>query len=130
MIHINENILNNLIQEAKLSPRKRMNYNLHESLDAKAQCLLNALEPGTVLPVHRHSHTAETYILLKGELKVLFYNEDKSLRESILLSPEKHSYGVHIPIGCWHTVEVICSSVILEVKEGPYCPLSEKDILE
>lgn len=130
MIHIDETLLQHLVVEAQQSPRKRMNYNLHQQFDDKVQRLLNALEPGTVLPIHRHPHTAETYLLLKGEMKVLVYNDNKQLIETVLLSQEQHSYGLHIPAGTWHTVEVIRSAVILEIKEGPYCPLTEEDILK
>ena len=130
MIIIDEDRLNNLIAEAKASPRLRMNFNLHDSLEAKAQRLLNAVEPGTVLPIHRHRHTAETYLLLKGKIKVKVYNEDKTLKETYLLALSENNYGLHIPANCWNTVEVIESSVILEVKDGPYMPITEEDILK
>lgn len=107
-----------------------MNFNLHEALDAKAQRLLNALEVGTVLPIHRHRHTAETYILLRGHINVLFYNDKGVEVECYELQPEVGSYGVHIPKGQWHTLEVLESSVIFEVKDGPYMPLSVDDILK
>ena len=130
MALINEELLDRVTGEAKRSPRLRMNYNFHETLDAKAQRLLNALEPGTVLPVHRHCQTAETYLVLRGVIKVLFYDDRKRLLETFLLDPREGNYGVHIPKGQWHTLEVIESgSVIFEVKEGPYIPLGEEDIL-
>ena len=72
MQRIDTNLLNEVTAQAKESPRLRMNHNFHDSLDAKAQRLLNALEPGTVLPVHRHPHTAETYLLLRGKIRVMF----------------------------------------------------------
>lgn len=72
---IDEKLLDQVTVEAQASPRLRMNYNFHETLDAPAQRLLNALEPGTVLPIHRHMHTAETYVVLRGRLNVDFYNE-------------------------------------------------------
>ena len=75
---INDELLNKVIDEAKNNERLRMNYNLHDSLDAKTQRLLNALEPGTQLPIHRHQSTAETYILLKGAIDVMFYDENKT----------------------------------------------------
>lgn len=106
-----------------------MNYNFHASLEAKAQRLLNALEPGTVLPVHRHPHTAETYLLLRGRIRVMFYNEAKEETESTVLDPLTGDYGVHIPAGQWHTLEVLESgSVLFEVKDGPYTPLGEDDL--
>lgn len=130
MKKINEELLNKVSQEAKENPRLRMNYNFHEHLDDKAQRLLNALEPGTLLPVHRHRHTAETYILIRGKIKVLFYNDLGELQEEGILSSEKGNYGVHIPAGQWHTLEVLeTGSVIFEVKDGPYTPLSSADIL-
>lgn len=128
---INEDLLNGVTQQAKESSRLRMNHNLHDSLEAKAQRLLNALEPGTVLPVHRHPNTAETYILLRGKIKVMFYNDRKEMTESILLDPMAGGYGVHIPANQWHTLEVMESgTVIFEVKDGPYMPLEKENILE
>ena len=97
MALINEELLDRVTGEAKRSPRLRMNYNFHETLDAKAQRLLNALEPGTVLPVHRHCQTAETYLVLRGVIKVLFYDDRKRLLETFLLDPREGNYGVHIP---------------------------------
>lgn len=112
------------------SERLRMNYNLHDSLEAKAQRLLNALEPGTLLPIHRHRHTAETYIVLRGAIKVLFYDDNKMLTDEFMVSPQEGSYGVHIPAGQWHTLEVLESgTVIFEVKDGPYAPLKPEDIM-
>ena len=130
MALINEELLDRVTGEAKRSPRLRMNYNFHETLDAKAQRLLNALEPGTQLPVHRHPHTAETYILLRGRINVLFYNNDKQVQEKQELSVGSGNYGVHIPAGQWHTLEVQESgTVIFEVKDGPYTPLTEDNIM-
>ena len=127
---INTTLLDTVTQQAKENPRLRMNFNLHENLDAKAQRLLNALEPGTVLPIHRHRHTAETYIVLRGSLKVLFYNSDSVLIDSATLQPQEGNYGIHIPAGQWHTLEVLESgTVIFEVKEGPYQPLTGEDLL-
>ena len=127
---IDETLLDEVTQQAKDNPRLRMNYNFHESLDAKAQRLLNALEPGTLLPIHRHPHTAETYLLLRGKVKVMYYNERKEVTDSMVLNPVTGIYGVHIPRNQWHTLEVLESgSVIFEVKDGPYTPLEEKDIL-
>ena len=130
MQRIDTNLLNGVTAQAKESPRLRMNYHFHASLEAKAQRLLNALEPGTVLPVHRHPHTAETYLLLRGRIRVMFYNEAKEETESTVLDPLTGDYGVHIPAGQWHTLEVLESgSVLFEVKDGPYTPLGEDDLL-
>lgn len=128
---INNELLDDVTGEAKTSSRLRMNYNFHDRLDAKAQRLLNALEPGTVLPIHRHPHTAETYLLLRGRVRVMYYNDQKEETENVLLDPLGGNYGVHIPANQWHTLEVLESgSVIFEVKDGPYMPLGENDILE
>ena len=128
---INESLLNEVTRQAQENPRLRMNHNFHDSLDAKAQRLLNALEPGTLLPIHRHPHTAETYLLLRGKIKVLYYNDQKELMETVVLEPKSGNYGIHIPKNQWHTLEVLeSSSVIFEVKDGPYTPLEEKDVLK
>ena len=126
---IDDKLLNEVVGQAKASNRLRMNYNLHESLDAKAQRLLNALEPGTALPIHRHRHTAETYILLRGCVDVLFYNDLGAEIGRFTLDPLKGNYGMHIPKGQWHTVEVRKSSVVFEVKDGPYMPIEPEDML-
>lgn len=127
---INGQLLDEVTAKAKISERLRMNHNLHDSLDAKAQRLLNALEPGTVLPVHRHRHTAETYIVLRGSIRVLLYNDEKELTGEFTIAPKQNKYGIHIPAGQWHTLEVMESgTVIFEVKDGPYTPLDKEDIL-
>ena len=131
MIRINEEKLNEVTEAAKASPRLRMNYNYHESLDAPVQRMLNALEPGTDLPIHRHMHTDETYVLLRGKIVVLFFNDQKEETERVVLDPMNGSYGINIPKGQWHTLEVLESgSVILEVKEGPYAPLTAADLFK
>lgn len=128
---IDEILLDEVTRQAQDSPRLRMNHNLHDSLEAKAQRLLNALEPGTVLPIHRHPDTAETYVLLRGRIRVMYYDDRKTETESVVLDPKAGSYGVHIPAGQWHTLEVLESgSVILEVKDGPYRPLDRANLLE
>ncbi len=128
---INSTLLNEVTKQAQDSPRLRMNYNFHDSLDARAQRLLNALELGTILPIHRHPHTAETYLLLRGKIRVMFYNDMKEETESTELDPQTGNYGVHIPAGQWHTLEVLeAGSVLFEVKDGPYTPLGENDVLK
>ncbi len=127
---INDELLDKVTAEAETSPRLRMNYNLHESLDAKAQRLINVLLPGTPLPIHRHKHTAETYVILRGKMFVVFYNDLGAQTERFLLDPTQGNYGVQIPKGQWHTVEVIEPSAILEVKDGPYTPLQPEDMMD
>lgn len=127
---IDDKLLNEVSQKAKESPRLRMNHNFHESLESTTQRLLNALEIGTILPVHRHQDTDETYILLRGMIKVIFYDKMGVETEYFELNPKNGAYGVHIPKGQWHTLEVLENdSIIFEVKDGPYKPLTEEDIL-
>ena len=127
---IDKVLLDEVTKKAEESPRRRMNFNLHDSLDAKAQRLINVLLPGTALPIHRHRHTAETYILLRGKMFVVFYNEMGGQIERYLLDPALGNYGVQIPAGQWHTIEVIEPSAIFEVKDGPYTPLQPEDMLD
>lgn len=127
---INENLLNFISKQAEENPRLRMNYNLHLSHDDKVQRLLNAMEPGTELPIHRHRHTDETYILLRGKINVKVFNDKKEFTEIIELDVNEGRYGVSIPANQWHTVEVLeKGTVIFEIKEGPYCPLQPEDML-
>lgn len=127
---IDKKLLDEVSAQAKASKRLRMNYNLHDSLDAKAQKLLNALGIGTILPIHRHRHTSETYMLLRGKIRVMFYNEMREETDSFLLDPLSGNYGVQIPAGQWHTLEVLeDNSVIFEVKDGPYTPLAPEDLM-
>ncbi len=127
---INNKLLDEVTAKAEGSPRLRMNYNFHESLEAKAQRLINVLLPGTALPIHRHRHTAETYVLLRGKMFVVFYNDLGAQTERYLLDPAIGNYGVNIPKGQWHGIEVIEPSAIFEVKDGPYMPLEPEDMLE
>lgn len=127
---LDQELLNTITQKAQQSERLRMNHNLHRSLDAKAQRLFNALEPGTLLPIHRHRHTDETYIVVRGHIRVLFYDDEREIVEQFDLTPSKGRFGVHIPQGQWHTLEVLESgTVIFEVKDGPYAPLEKEDII-
>lgn len=127
---INDELLDEVTTKAEECPRLRMNFNLHDSLDAKAQRLINVLLPGTALPIHRHKHTAETYVLLRGKMFVVFYDDLGAQTERFLLDPTIGNYGVQIPAGQWHGIEVIAPSAIFEVKDGPYTPLEPEDMLD
>lgn len=127
---IDNKLLDQVCAQAENSPRLRMNHNFHTSPEAGAQRLLNAIEPGTEIAIHRHLHTAETYILLRGKIKITYYNDRKEKTETALLDPLQGQYGIHIPAGQWHTLEVLeTKSVIFEVKDGPYTPLTPENIL-
>ena len=127
---IDQDLINQVIEEAKLSSRLRMNYNLHTDLSDKCQRLLNALEPGTVMPIHHHN-VAEVYFLLQGRIRVMTYDDNGNENDSVVLDPKQGNYGVQIPKNTWHSLEVYESgSVIFEVKEGPYIPHETGGILE
>ena len=80
-----------------------MNYNFHQSLEEKCHRFLNAVEPGTEVPIHRHPTKDETFVLLRGRVRVNTYNDDGTVIESVVLCPEEGLYGVDIPKGVWHT---------------------------
>jgi len=127
---IDNKLLDEITEQAKKSPRLRMNLNLHDSYESKAQKMINSLEPGTVIPVHRHRNFSETYIVLRGAIKVFFYDSNKTLIESYLLDPCEGYYGLEIPAGVFHNLEVIAhGTAIFEAKDGPYIPIDTEDIL-
>ena len=128
---IDKQLLDDVTTHAKESPRLRMNYNFHQSLEDKCHRFLNAVEPGTVVPIHRHPTKDEAFVLLRGKVKVTTHNDDGSIIESIVLNPAEGRYGVNIPKNVWHTLQSLESnSVIFEVKEGPFVPHEEEGILE
>lgn len=113
--------MDELAEQAKASPRLRKNYNFHQSLDEKCHRFLNAVEPGTVVPIHKHPTKDETFVILRGKVKVTTHNDDGSIIESVVLCAEEGRYGVNIPKGVWHTLESLESgSCIFECKEGPF----------
>ena len=91
--------------------------------------MLNALEIGTVLPIHRHTTTSETQLLLRGRIDVMFYDNLGRETERFHLDPRNGKYGVNIPIGQWHNLEVLEPAVIFEAKDGPYKPIEPEDVL-
>lgn len=129
---ITQALLDTLTEKAKASPRLRINYDLRNSAEDGSQRMLNAIEPGSVFPIHRHRKTSETMVCLRGKLVVEYYEEqERTCTEVIELSPNGPVMALNIPAGQWHTVKALESgTVILEVKDGPYEPLGEEDILE
>ena len=128
---IDNDLIDSVVAQAKESPRLRMNYNFHESLDDKCHRLLNALEPGTVVPVHRHPTKDESFVILRGKVRVSIYNDSGQITESVVLSLADGKYGVDIAKNVWHGVECLESgSVIFEVKEGPFVPHDKDGIIE
>lgn len=128
---IDDSLIETVVEQAKASPRLRMNYNFHQSLDDKCHRLLNALEVGTEVPIHRHPTKDESFVLLRGKIRVNLYNDAGDVTESVLLSLSDGVYGVDIPKNVWHNVECLESgSVIFEVKEGPFVPHEKDGILQ
>ena len=146
MIQIDKKLINDLFDKAVVSERKRMNYDLITTAEDGSQRMLNALEVGTRVPIHRHLETSETTICLQGRMDVVFYdlrpNEDCGgpfmgdcgtviadgmetnvfERYRVRLCPSEGKYGVQIPLGAWHSVEVYEPSTIFEAKDGAYKP--------
>lgn len=128
---INQFILDNLTAQAKASPRLRMNLDLRNSQDDQSQRMLNAIEPGSPMPIHRHRHSSETVVCLRGRLVEEFYDDlERMCTDAIELTPNGPNFVLNIPAGQWHTVRALESgTVILECKDGPYVPLGDEDIL-
>ena len=118
---IDKQLLDDVSRQAQKSDRLRMNYNFHQSLDDKCHRFLNAVEPGTKVEIHRHPTKDESFVLLRGRVKVNTYNDDGSVMESLVLCQEDGRYGVDIPKGVWHNIEALePDSCIFECKEGPF----------
>lgn len=127
---IDEQLLNEVGAQAKESPRLRMNYNFHQSLDELCHRFINAVEPGTKVEIHRHPTKDETFVILRGKVRVTTHRDDGSIIEDVVLCAEEGRYGVNIPKGVWHKLEAIePGSVIFECKEGPFVPHEEDGIL-
>lgn len=128
---ITQGLLGSLTEQAKASPRLRMNYDLRNSDRDQSQRMLNAIEPGSPLPIHRHRKTSETVVCLRGHLREIFYDDNSKVTETIDLAPNSDCVALNIPAGQWHTVEVLESgTVILEMKDGAYEPLQDCDVLK
>lgn len=128
---ITQALLDSLTEQAKASPRLRMNYDLRNSAEDQSQRMLNAIEPGSPLPIHRHQKTSETVVCLRGRLVEEYYDElERICTDRIELSPNGPVVALNIPAGQWHTVQALESgTVIMEVKDGAYEPLQDCDVL-
>ena len=129
---ITQGLLDSLTEQAKTCSRQRMNLDLRDSDMDSSQRMLNAIEPGSTLPIHRHRNTSETVVCLRGRLVEEFYDDlERICTEAIELSPNGPIVALNIPAGQWHTVRALESgTVILEMKNGAYEPLSDFDILK
>ena len=127
---IDKKLLDEVSAQAKASPRLRKNYNFHQSLDDLCHRMLNALEPGTDVPIHHHPDKDETFVILRGKIRVTTYNDDGTVAESVILSQEDGCYGMNIPKNVWHTLVALePNSCIFESKQGPFVPHEVEGIL-
>lgn len=125
---ISKRALNELSAKAKLSPRLRLNLDLRNSNKDNSQRMLNALEPGTVIPIHRHKDTNETCVCVRGHFEEYIYDEDGNLMETIDMYPGGPI--LNIEAGQWHSLKCLESgTIILEAKDGAYRPLEEDEIM-
>ena len=129
---ITKAILNDLTAKAKASPRKRMNMDLRNGIDDNSQRMLNAIEPESIVPIHRHQKSSVTVVCLRGRVVEEYYDElERTCTETIELTPNGQTVALNIPAGQWHTIRSLESgSVILEVKDGKFEPIQDCDILQ
>lgn len=127
---IDSTLLDNLTDEAKRSPRLRMNYDLRNSSEDGSQRMLNAMEPGTEIPVHRHTKSSETVVVIRGSIRQNFYDADGKLTESEVYKAGGPVSICVVPLGAWHNSESLESgTIIFEAKDGAYEPLRDDDML-
>ena len=120
MIQIDKKLINELFDKAVVSERKRVNYDLRTSSNDGSQRMLNALLPGSIVPIHRHPMSNENIMLISGKLAEVLYDENGNETERIHLDPSVGNFGCVVPVGAWHTVEVLEPSVLYETKDGKY----------
>ena len=129
-MRIDVTLLDELTAQAKASPRLRMNFDLRNSPNDQSQRMLNALEPGTVMPIHRHRHSSETVVVLRGKVKWVYYNDKKEVTDTFIVAPGSDLVGLSVPMGQWHSLECLeTGTVIFESKDGPYEPTRPEDVL-
>ena len=123
-------ILDELTAQAKASPRLRMNFDLRNNPNDQSQRMLNALEPGTVMPIHRHRHSSETVVVLRGKVKWVYYNDKKEVTDTFIVAPGSDLVGLSVPMGQWHSLECLeTGTVIFESKDGVFEPMRPEDVL-
>ena len=127
---ITQQLLDELTAKAKVSPRQRTAYDLRTTPNDNSQRILNAVEPGTILPIHRHRTSTETIVVLRGRVRQSYYDDNGNLTDSFELAPMSSIVGMSVPVGQWHALESLESgTVILETKDGVYTPITVEDIL-
>lgn len=128
---IDNQLLDTLSAQAKANPRLRQSYDLRTTPEDQSQRILNAVEPGTILPIHRHRGSTETIVVLRGKVVQHYYDDNGNKTASFELAPGSAQVGMSVPVGQWHALESLEEgSVIFECKDGAYQPLSAEDILE
>ena len=128
---LNTELFDKLTALAKASPRLRMNFDLRNTPDDQSQRMLNALEPGTVMPIHRHRGSSETVVVLRGKVKWLYYDENGKVIDTFVVAPGSDLCGLSVPKGQWHSLECLESgTVIFEAKDGSYVPIAAEDVVE
>jgi cupin fold WbuC family metalloprotein len=129
-VNIDKTLLDNLSFQAKASPRLRMNMDLRDSAEDQSQRMLNALEPETVLPIHRHRKTSETVAILRGRAVQYLYDVEGNETDAVLLEADGEIPAMQVEMGQWHRLEALESgTVIVEFKNGAYEPIGPEDIL-
>lgn len=128
---INQELINNLTAQAKANPRLRQSFDLRTTAEDNSQRMLNAMEPGTVMPIHRHRNTSETMVMVRGKLIERFYDDAGKLTDEFVMEPCGEYPMIQIEAGLWHSLEVLESgTVIFEAKDGRYMPLGDEDIIQ
>ena len=128
---LDKKLMENLSLQAKESPRLRQAFDLRTTPNDSSQRILNAVEPGTILPIHRHRGSTETIIVLRGKVVQHYYDDNGNKTASYELAPNSAQVGMSIPVGQWHALESLEEgSIIFECKDGAYQPLLAEDILE
>ena len=128
---IDNHLLDTLSAQAKANPRLRQNYDLRNSEEDSSQRMLNALEPGTVMPIHRHRNTSETVVIVRGSLIERFYDEEGNVTEEVLMVPGGEKPVVQVEKGRWHNLECLEPITVLsEAKDGVWEPLGREDVMK
>ena len=131
VMQITQALLDSLTEQAKINPRLRMNMDLRNGPKDMSQRMLNALEPGTVLPIHRHHDSSETVVIVRGKIQWFFYDENGNETERVVLDADGDPRMLNVEKDRWHSLVCLESgSVLYESKDGPYHPLEEDEIME
>jgi cupin fold WbuC family metalloprotein len=128
---INKALLDSVSEQASKNQRLRMNYNFHQQLDDPLNRLLNAMEPGSYFPPHRHKNPdkEEIFLVLRGSVLIVIFDDNGVVVSTTEVSPAKEVYGMEIEAGVWHSLIVLePNTVVYEVKKGPYVPLTPENI--